>query len=368
MTRNRLPSIQLLRGVAVLAVVAYHAVETIGNRPALVDGAVAEGVANVAFLGAAGVDLFFVISGFVMAHVAGGYSDGKGGVARFLVNRMIRVLPMFWLMSAVYIAWMLCTGAVFSGAAYLNTVTVVPVAGTGMLPALYVGWTLGFELLFYLVAAGVMATGGARPARLLAIVMAAAAALGLVPWLQAILPLLLNPIVGEFALGAAAWLVWKRGSRIPPRALILLGILLMVQTLIDPWTPGFSVHPALVESGATSLHRLAFWGVPCALIVLGSVLAVPPSGRPAGGFGRLGLGRLGDASYSIYLSHPLAFEIVAYMAQGWRLGPMTLALVLLGVALPFGSAVHALVERPLLRIARRGRSTQERIQAPALQA
>ena len=343
MGRDRLSSLQALRGVAVLAVVAHHAVATISGWSALAIGTPSPRLNAIACLGASGVDLFFVISGFVMAHVAARHRNG--GAARFLINRMIRIMPMFWLMSAFYIAWMLCTGTAFPLAAYLNTISIVPIAGTDQLPALYVGWTLAFELLFYLVAASVIAADTAQPAGWLMIAMALAATLGLSPRLHAIAPLVLNPIVGEFALGAAAWLVWRGGKRrVSPLTLILFGALMLFQTSIDPWTPDFSVHPALVESGATSVRRLALWGLPCALIVAGAALA-----EPSNGWAMRGFRRLGDASYSIYLSHPLAFEMLGYVVSqhGQPFSQALLGAALLTVALILGLSVHALIERPL---------------------
>lgn len=357
MGRDRLSSIQVLRGVAVLAVVAHHAVTTICDWPTLAIGTPSPKLASIASLGASGVDLFFVVSGFVMAHVAARHRDG--GAARFLINRMTRILPMFWLMSALYIAWMLCNGSTFPIIAYLNTISIVPLNSANPFPALYVGWTLAFELVFYVIAASVIATGTTRPAHWLMVIMALAATLGLSPRLHAIAPLILNPIVGEFALGAAAWLVWQGGKRqIPPLAVILLGALMLFQTLVNPWTPSFSIHPALVESGTTSVQRLVFWGVPCSLIVAGAVLAAPNDGWAMRGFTRLG-----DASYSIYLSHPLAFEILRYVLSHHR-QPFHQALLgaaLLTVALVVGLGVHALVERPLLSAARRLLVTLNRV-------
>ncbi|HVI04878.1 MAG TPA: acyltransferase family protein, partial [Sphingomicrobium sp.] len=133
----KLRSVQVLRAVAAMAVVAHHAFDN-GTR-----------------VGAAGVDLFFVISGFIMMTTCS--SGRKPG--EFLADRAWRIYPM-WLL-AVF-PWLLM--APHSTLEVVRSITLWPVYGNRFLnPALDVGWTLSFELLFYLAFALALATRAAVP-------------------------------------------------------------------------------------------------------------------------------------------------------------------------------------------------------------
>lgn len=90
-------NIQILRGVAALAVVLFH-LPTFGGRLDL-PGAPDAFLRNLLASGAAGVDLFFVISGFIMAHVYARRPDGPG---LFLLRRGLRIVPLYWM---VTLAW-----------------------------------------------------------------------------------------------------------------------------------------------------------------------------------------------------------------------------------------------------------------------
>ena len=87
-----------LRAVAVLAVIAYHAF------PAALPG------------GFVGVDVFFVISGFIIVHAAAPRAAGTHGRRRFLAHRIARVVPLYWLVTALYLAVGLAAPAALSGA------------------------------------------------------------------------------------------------------------------------------------------------------------------------------------------------------------------------------------------------------------
>ena len=122
---SKLRSIQVLRGVAACAVVLLHA-HLSGGTP------IGE---NWARLGAAGVDLFFVISGFIMATIA------KPSAGRFLFDRFWRIFPL-WLVAVT--PWLI---ALRPGPSIIAaSLTLWPVYHQFTMPALDVGWTLSFEL------------------------------------------------------------------------------------------------------------------------------------------------------------------------------------------------------------------------------
>src|SRR3954470_10953189 len=151
-------TVQALRAVAALLVVLYHAFELWGLR---VDPA-APGVKWTN--GASGVDIFFAISGFVMVISSRPLVDRSGAWLIFLRHRVIRIVPLYWLLTTLKIlgvvllpAFVLRTSIDFySVAASYLFLPVVDTAGN-FRPVLPVGWTLTYEFLFYLFFAAALA-------------------------------------------------------------------------------------------------------------------------------------------------------------------------------------------------------------------
>lgn len=131
-----LRSIQVLRGIAACAVALMHSVAS-------------HGVSEPGFyaIGAAGVDLFFVISGFIIATVAPGKTAGQ-----FIAGRVRRIYPMWWIAVA---PWLLVVP--FDWEMFFASITLWPIFGSFVLPPNSIGWTLSFEVLFYAaMALGIM--------------------------------------------------------------------------------------------------------------------------------------------------------------------------------------------------------------------
>jgi peptidoglycan/LPS O-acetylase OafA/YrhL len=291
---GKLDSIQTMRGLAALLVAALHLDGTLGllgHPQALPD----------LTIGAFGVDLFFVISGFIMVHTAGDDFGSARAAGAFLLRRSIRVVPLYWAMTLVFVAVALV--APFAAEAGRPTLAQVsasllflpyPRADGAVLPVHPLGWTLNYEMLFY----ALFAAGLALPRRLALVGIAlllcggalAARVLGPLP-----LPwsFWLDSIVAEFAFGMGLAVAHARGVRLPRiagAALILAGAalaLLYVPHLNGPVLP-----------------RGLGWGVPALMVMAGAVLV--PWRRAPGWLARP-LVRLGDASYSLYLLHLLVF-------------------------------------------------------------
>jgi exopolysaccharide production protein ExoZ len=151
-------TIQALRAVAALLVVVLHAFETWGER---VDPA-APGVSwdN----GASGVDIFFIISGFVMVISSRRLVDRPGAWLIFLRHRVVRIVPLYWLLTtAKIVAVMVLGGVVLRTSLDFKSVAgsylFLPVTDSAghFRPVLPVGWTLTYEFLFYLLFAAALA-------------------------------------------------------------------------------------------------------------------------------------------------------------------------------------------------------------------
>jgi exopolysaccharide production protein ExoZ len=333
-------TIQALRAVAALLVVLLHAFETWGER---VDPA-APGVnwEN----GAAGVDIFFIVSGFVMVISSRRLVDRAGAWLIFLQHRVVRIVPLYWLLTTVKILAVVLLGDVvlrttldinFVAGSYL----FLPVTDSAghFRPVLPVGWTLTYEFLFYLLFAAALAIR-VDVLRIVVPGLGLCAVLALVrtgtwpAW-----TILFDTIVVEFVFGVmlAKWTL--RGFRLPPAiagGLVLAGFALIL------------ILPMVAENA-----RVLTWGIPAFAIVAGAVslepLVAPSLPR--------WLLTLGDVSYSIYLSHGFvlpAFGLLFGMvvAPGLWTEVLTIILCLLVSSL-VGWGVFALIESPMLRALRR---------------
>ena len=302
----KLRSIQVLRGLAACAVVLLHAVP---------EGSQAIGARG---FGAAGVDLFFVISGFIMANVAKDRS-----ALEFLRDRLWRIYPLWWVAVLPWI-FMVPRGPT----AVLSSLTLWPVyAGGYYVPVLKVGWTLSFELLFYLGMTLAIARGAALPLLAYGLFLVGALATS-----SPLMHFAGSPMTLEFLMGVVI-------AGLPRRAVLGLlvpaGIGLLALTSPAIGDVDSTLHPSW------ALWRAILWGCPAALVVWGALSLEPMFGRrlfdvPVA---------IGDASYSIYLFHPL----VAFgLALPW--------MVRLFLAIAVGWAMHLLVERRLMKIRRRSQA------------
>ena len=146
---DRLNSLQYLRAIAALLVVYSHAISFIGSGNSF--------QTNFYYLrsfGAIGVDIFFIISGFIIAYISNDFL-GKNKTKKFLIKRIIRINPSYYLISiiALLLRFISKSEIKFPFEELVKTFTILPIFDYGekfWKPILYVGWTLAFEWYFYL--------------------------------------------------------------------------------------------------------------------------------------------------------------------------------------------------------------------------
>ncbi|RTL46510.1 MAG: acyltransferase [Burkholderiales bacterium] len=352
-SREPLQALQALRGIAALAVVLMHFKEWMVKF--------SPGLAAVAQYGYVGVDVFFLISGFIIFHATAAPESRQA--LPFLIRRLCRVVLPAWVAMALLVLikppYLI---DLVRGLAFLPRETGhPPYFGHGFL---IVAWTLTYELLFYGVFALALATawsrarrGGVAAALLLAAMLAGQAAAGhftldatqtqpvgrstgvqeLSLW--PLLTLLSSPMFIEFivGIGLAAAFAWRGGE--PFRRcggwVVLAGALLTV---------GGAVWPGLDGHGPTRAGAFAF-GV--AVLTLGVQARLDAGGWSAARAWISPLAWLGGCSYSLYLFHPLVKAglqpVVSTLAPA-PLAGLTLAALLacIGVA----ALMHRWVELP----------------------
>ena len=315
-------NIQSLRAIAALLVAFAHAIGS--SRDYGMASPLGEFFGH---WGALGVDIFFVISGFIMVTIQ---QRAPRGAWPFLRDRLRRIVPTYWFYCALIVALYWAVPRLFNtvelgaGEVTASFLFIHHVFYEGY-PIVGVGWTLEYELIFYTLFAAAIALG--RPRLQYAILFAAT--LVLLPWLSG------DGIFAEFGFGMALGLGFavaqRRGMRLSPAlgwALLLGGAALLASNLF----------------GAPKVDRAILFGIPATMIVAGALILPALHSRP--------LRLLGDASYSLYLSHWFAtsafYKIVSRLAPG--LDP-TVALILCVVACAIGSIIAWwLIERPLLRL------------------
>ena len=352
--RGALASVQILRAVAALTVVFGHA-----QQAALL----AAHEAGVDFTRlnllpwGAGVDLFFVISGFIMVYASERLFAREGAAREFLTRRLIRIAPLYWAVLAVYVALHGALGA----AEHTGVITPLSVAASYAFvpydtfhngipqPVYALGWTLNYEMLFYCLFAAFIAHprfgAVARVAAALAalVLLGAWAAPAGAParaWTQ--------PIVLEFALGMGIALMMRAGAVMPLGARFVLAAVALLVLFLDPM--GSSTRP---ENWITpnDLARVVAWGLPAAALMAAVTLG-GGMWRPTGRVAALGV-LLGDASYALYLTHPFVVAAAQRLGRVLHVAGGAGAWALFGGELALCAAVailiHEKAERPLMR-------------------
>ena len=327
--------IQVLRGIAALMVVWHHAT--------LMENERLDPARGVWLSGAGGVDIFFVISGFVMVLSSRSLCGAVHPVRIFLQRRIDRVVPMYWIVTTVKLGIALSLPAlapnVLNGlwhviASYLFLPSLN--AAGAIHPVLIVGWTLNFEAAFYVMVA--LGLGLRLP--LVPFLLTLLAALGFAGWvLRGSLPVILsqiNPLLLEFGYG-----VLLTGILPLLRVRRRWGAVLYSMALLA----GFAVIQINPQE-VVRTSRPFVWGL-AAMVIVGSALALEDqAGKWMPGW----LLQIGNASYTNYLIHTLVLAVLGFLWSkkgtsdhaGWIVGTM-LCVVACAIAAEIG---YRFVEMP----------------------
>jgi exopolysaccharide production protein ExoZ len=340
-------SLQYARGIAALAVVYFHAVLASVN-------AFAGRGAPLPWVGAFGVDLFFVLSGFVMWASTAGRVISPG---EFYRRRLIRIVPFYWLMTTVLLALaLLMPGAaettVVKPAHAIASYFFVPWPNPGMAgrpisdvmtPLLVPGWTLNYEMFFYLLFGLVLILDGTWRFRALLfglpLVMIACFLLSrysLAVEFYGSFRLL------EFAGGVVLCRVMSKNTgrevgAISGSCAVILGAIAL----------------PIIEAAQWPGHVL--WLGLSSLTILWALLNLERQGHMPDS--RL-LKLLGDASFSIYLTHIFAIAglrvftlrlVPAAFLERTGLSQSVFVITALVVSVMIGLSAYVLLERPLTR-------------------
>jgi exopolysaccharide production protein ExoZ len=341
---GQIEGIQVLRAVAVVLVAWLHAGQQLGDWR----------VAELPHFGAFGIDIFFVISGFIMSFVVlRTKQDHPGARASwgFLKRRLIRIFPIYWVFALLRSARLL-HGHGFFLQNYFPSFLLLP----GLFPRypLVVGfsWTMVFEMFFYYVLAATLLVTVRLAVPVSITFLGAAVLMGQIAgvenpsWIAFSSPLLL-----EFSLGAITALAFIRFRQRRRLGVVVLvaGVSLSLYLRANPHQGGAGGIDMVLSSVGAVRHAFT-WGLAATMIVSGMVFWSPSIRSLPGRMTII----LGDASYSAYLASSLVIEFagrILLKAGGHAsLGKETLFQTLLVITvLVAGWLSYQFVEGPLRR-------------------
>jgi len=332
-SQRTLAGIQFGRAVAAILVVLYHG----GRMLPQYLGDI--GLARYFEYGNAGVDFFFVLSGFIIFHVHGKDIGRPAQLKNYLLRRFTRIYPIYWVVTALAIA-MLVAKADWAALAPSHVVKSLILYPDDYDPIVGVAWTLCHEMTFYLVFAALIASR--RIGTLLILAWLALVLAGIFhPHQQSNIKFLESPYHIEFALGALAAYCARKYPVTAAPGLVMIGLLAFLVV-------GFQFNDMAIKVPVAG--RLLY-GAASALIIFG--LAVWESS------GKISFPRwasfLGAASYSIYLIHTFLLGWIGkVLARVFHQNsaPSLLYLVAVMGAVAAGCLLYQFVERRLLTVAR----------------
>ena len=310
-------NLQALRAFAAINVVFFHIIGTgtaYGFSPNIFD-----------FLrgwGASGVDIFFIISGFVMMHTQ---FKKKRNIYEFMRTRIIRIVPIYWFITfVVIISYYVLPGSAFNSenpsfSFAIESLLFLSGLVSQQSPIIFVGWTVEWEMFFYLVFAISIILPNLRSGLFFISVV-----LVLVAFINE------NLILLEFLIGILIALFYykKKINKNFASLILLIGFTIL-------FADNFNKYYFTNE-------RIIHWGLPSALIVLGAIYSPQLRSKTI----RL----LGDASYSIYLIQILTLPVFYKLAKNFNLyfNHDFLAIFCLIFSILAGLATYIFIERPMI--------------------
>jgi exopolysaccharide production protein ExoZ len=277
----RLHALQYLRAVAALIVVYSHAcIQVPAYQPYLMK------------FGSFGVDIFFVISGFIMMYIA--KPDAKPGA--FFMNRIRRVVPLYWFFTLLMAGLLLTMPSVFAKAEFnllqtIQSLFFIPHFSSAhpgeIWPIVAPGWSLIYEMYFYaLFGLSLYFAPKSRLALIALVITTVYFAAKVFDTGGPFNEFFTDDIVFEFIFGMLlAWL-WKKGYTLTPiggMVLLIAGFALLLLHSQDQFLVALNA-PGIITNG-----------IPATMVVAGTLFIKVPENR-------LGI-LLGDASYALYLCH-----------------------------------------------------------------
>lgn len=341
---HNLASIQVLRGISALLVTWHHALEASLFAPYSI-----EPPNWLITLGACGVDLFFVISGFIMVYVSLDTDKNTASPQNFMKKRFLRIYPFYWI-CCLFTLLAMALGAYSSAHFTPETLLYSAFLIHHHNSLINVSWTLSYEMYFYIIFAASLLFARSIQSLMfvIAVIVAILITTNTVFLNVEYLEFFRNSIVLEFVWGLLLGALFKRNK---------LKINGFTALLLIICSAGLLIISSVLFSGETTEainadYRFWAWGIPSALILMAII-----NWEPKKNFRNKILIELGNSSYAQYLTH--IFVLATYVkllkifpeimtVSQWIIVPFVIL-----ICVWVGWLAHVYCEKPILSFTRK---------------
>jgi len=323
-------SVQYLRGLAAFMVLLEH----VGLKSSQYSG----NVLSSWHVGGAGVDLFFLISGFIMCHTTAEKHQTAGASRQFFWRRITRIIPLYWLVTCLaLIVYLIMPGQVNSTSGGTDLIASYFLLPSEQSYLVANGWTLRYEFLFYAIfMLGLWFSRGLGNVVVIGLLVFAAGFGFLQPQSGVWAKFVTDQLLLEFACGMLLYHYAQYATRLP---------MMLLMSMV-----GVGLGALLaVNQGVQTGIRVVDFGLPMLLIMGGALgLEKELQQRPVNF-----LKSLGDSSYAMYLIHPFALAggamVLGKLGLSHVLGGWLFVSVLLVGSVVAGYLLYQFVEKPMTR-------------------
>jgi exopolysaccharide production protein ExoZ len=246
-------------------------------------------------IGGAGVDIFFIISGFIMCHTTTARHDTIQGVGTFLKKRVLRIMPLYWFLTIIaLLIFIIMPHRINTGGGeteIISSFLLLPTNGSFLLKN---GWTLSYEYYFYLIFSIGLIFNEKIGRSLVTVLLILLVIIGHILNNKGVYSAFcFNLILLEFIMGITLYYLFKLFVSIPKAISLLLVSISITFFVILNNAEGICFGPRIID-----------YGIPAFIFCSGIVLMENEVKKHKADI----LEKLGDSSYSLYLLHPFVLS------------------------------------------------------------
>ncbi|QDX16392.1 hypothetical protein C6W84_17024 (plasmid) [Acinetobacter baumannii] len=329
-------SIQFLRGIAALLVVLLH----ISSKNKQYDA----GVIDWLHIGNSGVDLFFIISGFIMCYTT--YNKNIN-FSKFIILRFERILPLYWIFTLIALAiYTILPQHVNVTAQFTDVFSSFFLLPTNGEYLVLTGWTLRYEFYFYFIFSLLLFFNSKK-------------------YWQLVIAILSIPTIGLFVDKNTVWSSFLFDSLLIEFAFGIIAFYIVKSNILNKKLGYLLLTVGIISLIIGELNytddskRFILYGIPMLFIFLGAVGLESVFKNKSGYFIKF-IEMLGNSSYSLYITHIFVLKPVAIVCHKLGINNSFIFLsILLVASIIFGLMTYYFLEKPIANYLHKRRKTQK---------